>query len=134
MPNSTSSTITSIESLIHSHQTRLESLNKELKTHKLMLESILEADKEYQETADAASKAIKLKSQAKQKILANPEAKSQMEKIKDQQIEVKELRIALSDYLSQYVTLSGSNQIESPDGSVYDIVYSAHLTKKNKQE
>ena len=46
-----------------------------------------------------------------------------MEKIKDQQVEVKELRIALSDYLSQYVTLSGSNQIESPDGFVYDIVY-----------
>jgi len=133
MANPTSSTLNSIESLIHSHQTRLESLNKELKTHKLMLESILEADKEYQTIADEAAKAVKLKSQAKQKVLVNPEAKSQMEKIKDQQVEAKELKIALSDYLSQYVTLSGSNQIESPDGAVYEIVYSAHLTKKPQQ-
>ncbi|KKR68425.1 MAG: hypothetical protein UU09_C0009G0007 [Microgenomates group bacterium GW2011_GWA2_40_6] len=132
MPNSTSSTLNSIESLIHSHQTRLESLSKELKTHKLMLESIMEANKEYQEIADAAAKAVKLKSQAKQKVLTNPEAKSQMEKIKDELIEVKELKIALSDYLSQYVTLSGSNQIESPDGFVYDIIYNAHLTKKKQ--
>ena len=56
-----------------------------------------------------------------------------MEKIKDQQIEAKELKIALSDYLAQYVTLSGSNQIESPDGAVYEIIYNAHLSKK-KQE
>jgi len=132
MANSNTSTLNSIKSPIHSHQTRLESLSKELKTHKLMLDSIMEADKEYQEIADTAAKAIKLKSQAKQKVLTNPEAKSQMEKIKDQQIEIKELKIALSDNLSQYVTLSGSNQIESPDGFVYDIVYNAHLAKKKQ--
>ena len=66
MANS-SSTLTSVESLIHNHQTRFESLNKELKTHRLMLEAIMEADQEYQAAADAAAKAVKIKSQAKQK-------------------------------------------------------------------
>jgi len=126
------STLTSIENLIHSHNTRLENLQKELKTHKMMLEALLENDKEYQEAATAATSATKLKTQAKAKVLSVTDAKNQVEKIKEQQMEAKELKIALSDYLSQYVVLSGSNQIESPDGQVFDIVSSAHLSKKNK--
>lgn len=126
------STLTSIENLIHSHNTRLENLQKELKTHKMMLEALLENDKEYQEAAATATSATKLKTQAKAKVLSVTDAKNQVEKIKEQQMEAKELKIALSDYLSQYVVLSGSNQIESPDGQVFDIVSSAHLSKKNK--
>jgi len=126
------STLTSIKNLIHSHNTRLENLQKELKTHKMMLEALLENDKEYQEAAAAATSATKLKTQAKAKVLSVTDAKNQVEKIKEQQMEAKELKIALSDYLSQYVVLSGSNQIESPDGQVFDIVSSAHLSKKNK--
>lgn len=133
MPNNTDlSTLNSIENLIHSHNTRLENLQKELKTHKLMLDALLENDKEYQEAASGAAAATKLKTQAKAKVLAVTDAKNQVEKIKEQQTEAKELKIALSDYLSQYVILSGSNQIESPDGQVFDIVSNAHLTKNNK--
>lgn len=126
------SALTSIENLIHSHNTRLESLQKELKTHKMMLEALLENDKEYQEAASAAAASTKLKTQAKAKVLSVTDAKNQVGKIKEQQMEAKELKIALSDYLSQYVVLSGSNQIESPDGQVFDIVSNAHLSKKNK--
>jgi len=126
------STLTSIENLIHSHNTRLENLQKELKTHKMMLDALLENDKEFQEAASAAAAATKLKTQAKAKVLLVTDAKNQVEKIKEQQMEAKELKIALSDYLSQYVVLSGSNQIESPDGQVFDIVSNAHLSKKNK--
>lgn len=126
------STLTSIENLIHSHNTRLENLQKELKTHKMMLDALLENDKEYQEAASANAASAKLKTQAKAKVLSVTDAKNQVEKIKEQQMEAKELKIALSDYLSQYVILSGSNQIESPDGQVFDIVSNAHLSKKNK--
>jgi hypothetical protein len=126
------STLTSIENLIHSHNTRLENLQKELKTHKMMLDALLENDKEYQEAASGAAAATKLKTQAKAKVLSVTDAKNQVEKIKEQQVEAKELKIALSDYLSQYVILSGSNQIESPDGQVFDIVSNAHLAKNNK--
>ena len=133
MSNNTDlSTLNSIENLIHSHNTRLEALQKELKTHKMMLEAVLENDKEFQESANAATAATKLKTQAKAKVLANTDAKNQVEKIKEQQVEAKELKIALSDYLSQYVVLSGSTQIESPDGQVFDIVSNAHLTRNNK--
>ena len=133
MSNNTDlSTLNSIENLIHSHNSRLEALQKELKTHKMMLEAVLENDKEFQEAANASAAATKLKTQAKAKVLANTDAKNQVEKIKEQQVEAKELKIALSDYLSQYIVLSGSTQIESPDGQVFDIVSNAHLTRNNK--
>ena len=45
-------------------------------------------------------------------------------------MQVKELRVALSDYLAQYVNLSGSNQIEGPDGVTRQIIYTARLVKK----
>ena len=53
-----------------------------------------------------------------------------VEKAKDLQNQIKELKVALSDYLSQYVTLSGSTQIELPDGTMRDIIYTARMVTK----
>ena len=77
-----------------------------------------------------AAKTAKVKTLAKSKVLEHSEAKSVVEKIKDNQSQIKELKVALSDYLAQYVTLSGSNQIEGPDGVLRQIIYSAKLVKK----
>lgn len=122
--------ILNIESLIKSHDDRLAILTKELKTHKEMLDGILDNSEEYKNIASEASKQAKLKTMAKQKILKTPEATDLVEKIKDYQAQVKELRVALSDYLAQYVTFSGLNQIEGTDGVLRQIVYTAKLVKK----
>jgi hypothetical protein len=37
---------------------------------------------------------------------------------------------ALSDYLREYERLSGTNQIETDDGHIHEIVYIAKLLKK----
>lgn len=120
----------SIENLVKSHDQRLDTLTKELKTHKEMLDGILDNDEEYKTSATEASKYTKLKTIAKQKVLKRSESVALVEKIKDYQAQVKELRVALSDYLAQYVTLSGSNQIEGSDGVLRTIVYTAKLVKK----
>jgi hypothetical protein len=120
----------SIESLINSHDSRLEVLQKELKTQKGMLNDLLENDEEFAKASEDASKLTKLKTIAKSKALKLPAALSLVDKVKDCQAQIKELRVALSDYLSQYVNLSGTNQIEGPDGVVRQIVYSARLVKK----
>jgi hypothetical protein len=120
----------SIESLIKSHDDRLFSLSKELKIQKEMLDGILDNDEEYRLTATEASKQAKLKTLAKQKVLKSPESLTLVEKIKDNQSQIKELKVALSDYLAQYVTISGSNQIEGSDGILRTIVYTAKLVKK----
>jgi len=128
--NNSVTNLLSIESLIKSHDQRLDTLTKELRTHKSMLDGILDNDEEFRTCATEASKSAKLKTIAKQKVLKQSESLSLVEKIKDYQAQIKELRVALSDYLAQYVTLSGTNQIEGSDGVLRQIVYTAKLVKK----
>lgn len=119
----------SVESLINTSTARFEVLDKEYKDQKSMLDSILDSDTEYQEIAGEAQKQAKLKMIAKQKVMVRPEAAQLVEKIKDAHIQIKELKTAISDYLAQYVTLSGTNQIEGPDGVLRQIIYTAKLVK-----
>jgi len=130
MTNNAASNLLSIESLIKSHDGHLDSLSKELRVQKEMLDAILDNDEEYRTSATEASKYAKLKTIAKGKVLKRPEAITLVDKIKDYQAQMKELKVALSDYLSQYVTLSGINQIEGSDGVLRTIVYTAKLVKK----
>jgi uncharacterized protein YggE len=61
--------------------------------------------------------------------MVRPEAAHVVEKLKDAQIQLKELKTAMSDYLAQYVNLSGSNEIEGVDGVLRKIIYTAKLVK-----
>lgn len=118
-----------IESLITSISSRINDLSYDLKEQKSMIDEILESSQEYKGVEQEAKKQAKLKTLARQKTLNDPGAKSSIEKIKDIQIQLREAKTALSDYLSQYITLSGSNQIEGPDGVVRKIIYTAKLVK-----
>ena len=118
-----------IESLINSSTTRFDSLQKEFQDLKSQLDSVLDSDIEYQEAALEAKKQAKIKTLAKQKVMARPECTQLVEKIKDAQIQLKELKTAMSDYLAQFVILSGTNQIEGADGVLRQIIYTAKLVK-----
>jgi len=122
-------TLISVESMINNTNSRLETLTKEIKEHKSMLNSILENSDEYQQLQEEVQKQSKLRNIAKQKVLTKPSASKAMEDIKDLQIQIKEAKTALSDYLAQFVNLSGTNQIEGPDGVLRQIVYTAKLVK-----
>jgi len=130
--NISAQNLISIESLINSHDSRLQILTKESRSHQEMLNSLLDNDPEYSKIAKEAAKITKLKSVAKSSVLQRPEAKSVAEKLQDNRAQIKELKIALSDYMSQYVALSGSNQIEGPDGVLRQIIYTAKLVKKTE--
>ena len=118
-----------IESLINNVNSRLNDLSYEVKEQKAILDEILESNDEFQEIDKEAKKQAKLKMLTRQKALNIPAAKTTIEKLKDTQIQLKEIKVALSDYLSQYVSLSGTNQIEGPDGVVRKIIYTAKLVK-----
>lgn len=122
-------TLLNIESLINSASSKLNDLSYEAKEHKAMLDEILENNAEFQEAEKEAKKQAKLRATARQKALSIPAAKTTIDKLKETQTQLKELKIALSDYLSQYVSLSGTNQIEGPDGVVRQIIYTAKLVK-----
>ena len=133
MPDNTNAqaiTLLNIESLINSHDTKLSTLQKELSVQKEMLNGLLENDEEYVKASQESAKLAKLKTQAKQKVLKTAAAVTVVDKVKEFQSELKELKVALSDYLSQYVSLSGTNMIEGPDGVIRQIIYSAKLVKK----
>ena len=118
-----------IESLINTATVRLDEISKQLQEQKSMIDALLENNAEYQEIEKEAKKQAKLKNSAKQNVLSAPEAKSTLDKLKENQMQAKEFKIALSDYLAQYVALSGTNQIEGPDGVVRQIIYTAKLVK-----
>jgi len=122
-------TLLNIESLINSANSKLNDLGYEVKEYKSMLEEILESNTEFQEAEKEAKKTAKLRAAARQKALNIPAAKTNIDKLKETQTQLKEIKIALSDYLSQYVSLSGTNQIEGPDGVVRQIIYTAKLVK-----
>ena len=122
--------IINVENLINSYNLKLDSLTRDLHEQKGMLQSILDNDSEYTQLDQEAQKISKTKSVARQKVLKQSNAVSIIDKTKEIKNELREVKIAMSDYLTQYITLSGSRQIEAPDGTLMDIIYSARLIKK----
>jgi transposase len=121
--------IINTESLINTASSRLNDLTYEAKEYKAMLDEILESDTEFQEIDKESKKQAKLRAAARQKALNTPAAKTNIDKLKETKTQLREVKTALSDYLAQYVKISGTNQIEGPDGVVRRIIYTAKLVK-----
>jgi len=118
-----------LENLIKTHVSHIESVRVELAKHSEMLTDIMNNDTVFKEIADQIKEMNKKKMDAKQNILKVPSNASLNQKIKDMKQEVKELKTALSGYLQQYQKIADTDQIESEDGEVRQIVFEAHLVK-----
>lgn len=118
-----------IENLIKTHISHIDTVKTELGKQVEMMNDVLNNDSAYKEAADEGKEVNKKKAEAKQNILKSPSNASLNQKIKDMRQELKELKGALSGYLQQYQKIADTDQIESEDGEVRQIVYSAHLVK-----
>jgi Skp family chaperone for outer membrane proteins len=118
-----------LENLINAHNGRLQNLEKELKPLKEMLSDMMDNNEEYTQANEEAKKTAKIKTLAKKKFMSRPESVSLLDKIKDLQYQIKEIKISLSDYLGQYMRENNTNQIPAPDGTFFKIIYSAKLVK-----
>lgn len=118
-----------VENLIKSHVSHIDSVRTELAKHAEMLKDILNNDTVYKEIADQIKELNKKKSDAKQNILKVPSNATLNQKIRDMRQEIKELKGALSNYLQQYQRMADTDQIESEDGEVRQIVFEARLVK-----
>lgn len=118
-----------LENLIKTHVSHIEAVRVELAKHGEMLTDILNNDATYKEISDQIKEMNKKKGEAKQNVLKVPSNASLNQKIKDMRQEVKELKTALSQYLQQYQKLADTDQIESEDGEVRQIVFDARLVK-----
>ncbi len=125
------SVLMNMEALIKSHVSSIDRIQDEAKKLKGMLDDIFGNDATFQQHDKASKEASKIKSQTRAEILKRPQAAELSNKVKSLKSEVKELEVALSDYLQEYARMAGVNEIEGEDGEVREIVYKAKLVKKS---
>ena len=123
-----------LESMIKSHISGIDSRKAELRKYREMLTSALASDQTYQEHEKLAKEAAKVKNGTRQQLMKLPANAQIQEKVRDLAVEIKEMDIALSDYLKEYERMSGSNEIEGDDGMVRQIVYVAKLVKTSSRK
>ena len=119
-----------LEKTIKNHITLIDKNKAELKKQREMLESALQNDETYRTHSETAKEAAKVKAKTKSQILQQPANKQLADKVHELSSEIRELNTALSDYLREYMRMSGTNEIETDDGEVREIVYVAKLVKK----
>ena len=120
-----------LEQLIKTHVSNIDKGKAELKKQREMLASALENDETYRQHNEEAKKAVKQKAATKYQIMQQPQNKQLAAKVKEVAADIKEADGALSDYLREYQRMSGATEIETDDGQVREIVYTAKLVKKS---
>lgn len=123
-------TTMNIEAMINSTLGRLQRLKDDLKPIKEMVDSYLENDEEYDQLVEVFKKASKAKRNRKKELLATDngqELKAKMDALKEERKEAKE---QISYYLREYQRLTGTNEIETDDGELREIRYTARLVRK----
>lgn len=132
--NSSDATVlTSLESTIKQHIRLIDQNKSELKKIREMLTSALQNDETYTLHDEEAKKAAKVRAATKSELLKLTANKTLVEKSHALATEIKESDDALSEYLREYQRISGSNEFETDDGEVREIVYVAKLVKKYKR-
>lgn len=122
--------LTSLESTIKQHIRLIDQNKSELKNIREMLASALANDETYKIHDEEAKKAAKVRAATKSELLKLTANKALVEKSHALATEIKESDDALSEYLREYQRISGSNEFETDDGEVREIVYVAKLVKK----
>lgn len=123
----------SLENLIKSHSVSIDKLTVSLKEQRAMLEDSFQNDPTYLEHTKLAKEAAKVKSQTKLEITKQPAIFALSQKVKELSADLKDKKLALSDYLREYQRLTQVNEIEVADGDVREIVTTPKLVKKSNK-
>lgn len=126
--------ILKLEEMIKRYVVSMENAQVEIKKHSEMLEDIFTNDPTYQQHMEQAKEATKIKSATKSQLMKRTDVSNLSEKIKEMKTQIREMKDALSDYLTQYKELSGANEIETDDGHVREIISSVKLVKKSLRQ
>lgn len=122
--------LVNVEAMINSALSRMQRIKEDLKPIKEMVDSYLENDEEYDQLVEVFKKASKAKRNRKKELLATDngqELKAKMDALKEERKEAKE---QISYYLREYQRLTGTNEIETDDGELREIRYTARLVRK----
>lgn len=119
-----------MEAMIKNYIATIDKQSEEAKKLKEMLDDIFENDPTFKDHKDKSKEAAKVLAGTKAQILKRPQAADLADKIKTLKNEQRENQDALSDYLQEYQRLSGATEIETDDGRMHQIVYTAKLIRK----
>lgn len=124
--------ILSLEEMIKNNRDLIEKSRGELSEQRDMLKGSFESDAIYQEQDQEVKKVTKVRSATKAQILKRPSVAAVAEKVKSLQSQIKEYEAALSDYLREYLRVSGQTTIEGEGGEILEIIYIAKLKRVDK--
>jgi hypothetical protein len=131
--NDSAQVLLELEATIKNHVSLIDKNKAELKKQREMLESALLNDETYRTHSEETKKAAKTKALTKYQIMQLPANKGLADKVKELSAATKELDSALSDYLREYMRMSGTNEIETNEGDVREIIYVAKLVRKTSR-
>lgn len=120
----------SVENLIKSNLTNLDTLQAQYREQKEMVDSVLENDPTYKDHLEKANEANKVKSATRAQVMKRPDVIKIAEKMKSLKEEIKEINATLSDLLQEFQRVSGTNVIEREDGQILEIISTSKLVRK----
>ncbi len=125
-------TVLDLTTLINDYDKTMMELKAQLKEQKKMVKDAFEGDQEYHELSEKAKELTRQKNAIKQRIIQTPAVETVMAKVKDLQLELKDMEDKLSGYLQEYQRIAGTNVIEGTDGELRQIIPVYRLVKKSK--
>lgn len=119
----------SIVGMINSLVDQIALRKNQLAKFREMFDDFFLNDSTYQEHNRLVKEAVKVRSATKKQILKQPQVADLDNQIKELRSQIKELDTDLSSYLADYAKSTGATTIETTDGVVRQIVYTAKLIK-----
>lgn len=121
-------TLQSLERLIKNNIESDRELREKIKSTKEMVDNVLLNDPTYQQHAEVAKSATKVKTATRSEIYKRPDVKNLVEKLKEYRAEKKENKAMTSDLLVEYMRVGKQMTLDFGDG-MYQIVQEAKVLK-----
>ena len=127
-----STVLLSLDEMIKATFASIDRLTEESGKLRDMVNDGFAADANYKIADDEVKKATKARQSVKKEIMNRKGIIEMVNKLKDANMELKDKKASLSDYLLEYQRLSGANQLEMPNGEILEIVQVAKVVRKKK--
>lgn len=124
--------ILQVEEYINQQMADIAKLREEMRLVKSTVDDSFQNDAQYRELETKSKEAAKVKNTYKKQMMNDPAVAEQSNKLDGMKAEIRDMSVALSDYLREYNRLTGMSQFETRDGEVLEIVNVFKLVKKKE--
>lgn len=124
--------ILQVEEYINQQMVDIAKMREEMRLVKSTVDDSFQNDAQYRELETKAKETAKVKNAYKKQMMNDPAVAEQANKLDGMKSEMRDMSVALSDYLREYNRLSGMSQFETRDGEVLEIINVFKLVKKKE--